>query len=222
MELTKKQVKMLLLKRDFDLLIDFCEKDRHFWRELKFSLYDIDEMIRWPAIEAVGKLMKRWWEKGNEAKVREYIRNLFWSMNDESGGIGWSSPQTIAEIIINIPELIDPYGSMMVAHSLEEPPLVKGGLWGIGRLGKRITEVVEFFKEKVLQVFKIEDPETLGLASWAMGEADFKPALIFLQKLTERIEKASIYIEGDFIEKTLDEWAKEAISKIEKRNFRIV
>lgn len=92
--------------------------------------------------------MQYWWQSRQHERVREFIRNLFWSMNDESGGIGWSSPQTIAEIIVNIPEILDPYGSMMIAHSIEEPPFVKGGLWGIGRLGKMIADAVDFFQDK--------------------------------------------------------------------------
>jgi hypothetical protein len=212
----KKQVRELLLQKDYTRLVDLCTKYKRFWMELKFSLYDIDETIKWPAIEAVGELMKHWWEQGDKAKVREYIRNLFWSMNDESGGIGWSSPQTIAEIIVDIPELIDPYGNMMVAHSLEEPFFVKGALWGIGKLGELIIEAVDFFRDKVLAAFNSDDAETLGLAAWSMGETGFKPALIFLRKLSIRTEPVCIYIEGEFEEKTLGEWAKEAIDKIEK------
>jgi hypothetical protein len=212
----RKQVRELLLQKDYNQLVDLCTKYKRFWMELKFSLYDIDETIKWPAIEAVGELMKHWWEQGDKAKVREYIRNLFWSMNDESGGIGWSSPQTIAEIIVDIPELIDPYGNMMVAHSLEEPFFVKGGLWGIGKLGELIIEAVDFFRDKVLAAFNSDDAETLGLAAWSMGETGFKPALIFLRKLSLRTEPVCIYIEGEFEGKTLGEWAKEAIDKIEK------
>lgn len=214
--LIKKQVRDLLLQKDYTRLVDLCTKHKPFWRELKFSLYDIDKRIKWPAIEAVGKLMKHWWEQGDKERVREYIRNLFWSMNDESGGIGWSSPQAIAEIIVDIPELIDPYGNMMVAHSLEEPFFIKGGLWGIGRLGRQIIEAVDFFRDKVIAVFNSDDAETLGLAAWATGESGFKPALIFLEKLSVRTDPVCIYIEGDFKEKTLGEWAKEAIDKIEK------
>jgi len=29
---------------------------------------------------------------------------------------------------VNIPEILDPYGCMMIAYSIEEPPLMKGGL----------------------------------------------------------------------------------------------
>lgn len=204
------------MEKDYARLVDLCTKHRHFWMELKFSLYNIDKRIKWSAIEAVGELMKHWWEQGYKARVREYIRNLFWSMNDESGGIGWSSPQTVAEIIVSIPELIDPYGNMMVAHSLGEPFLVKGGLWGIGKLGRLITEAVDFFKDKVLATFNSDDAETLGLASWSMGETVFRPALIFLKKLNLRSEPVCIFIEGNFEEKTVGDWAKEAIDKIEK------
>ncbi|MEW6416620.1 MAG: DVU0298 family protein [Nitrospirota bacterium] len=210
----KQQVKDLLEKRDYDRLLDLCDKDRHFWKELRFCLYDINESIRWPAIEAVAKLMQRWWKSGQKDRVREYIRNLFWSITDESGGIGWSSPQTIAEIIAKIPELLDPYRSVMIAHAFEELPLIRSGLWGIGRLGKEITDAVDFFQGKVLAAFQSEDAETLGVAAWAMGEVGFRPALPLLKKLLERNEHVRIYIEGVFCEKPLGQWVKEAINKI--------
>jgi len=210
----KQQVEDLLRRREHDLLLDICERDRHFWQEVRFRLYDLDERLRWPAIETVAKLMTRWWHSGKEDKVRQYIRTLFWSMSDESGGIGWSAPQTIAEIIVNIPELIDPYGSMMIAYSIEEPPLIKGGLWGIGRLGRQISESVDFFKDKVLAVFDINDVEILGIAAWAMGEVGFKPAMPFLEKLRKYTENVQIYVNNDFCEKPLSQWVEEAITKI--------
>jgi hypothetical protein len=210
----KQRVRDLLEQRDYDRLIELCEENTRFWKELRFLLYDIDERLRWSAIEAVAKYMRHLWQKGRREKVRDYIRNFFWSIMDESGGIGWSASQTIAEIIVNIPELHDPYGSMMIAHAFEEPPLIKGGLWGIGRLGKLSAEAVEFFHDMVLAVFQSEDAETLGLAAWAMGEAGFKPALPFLEKLLERKEKVQIYIKGYFHEKSLGQWAREAVAKI--------
>jgi hypothetical protein len=210
------QVKDLLEKREHDRLVELCEKDREFWKALRFNLYAVDERIRCAAIETLAKIMQRWWQAGKKEKVREYIRNLFWSITDESGGIGWSAPQTIAEIIVNIPELIDPYGSMMLAHTLDEPPLIKPGLLGMGRLGKLAAEAVHFFQDKVLSLFQSDDAETLCLAAWATGEAGFKEALPFLEKLSERKEPVRIYIKGDFYEKPLGQWAKEAINKIKK------
>jgi hypothetical protein len=213
---TKQHVEELLRKRDYDRLIDLCVADRRVWQEVRFRLYDIDERLRWSAIETAAKLMQRWWSSGREEKVRTYIRTLFWSMSDESGGIGWSSPQAIAEIIVNIPELIDPYGSMMIAYSIDEPALVKGGLWGIGRLGRKITEAVKFFQDKVLAIFNSDDIEALGLLAWAMGEVCFKPAMPFLERLRVLPEPVRIYMNSDFCEKKLGQWVEEAINKIEK------
>jgi hypothetical protein len=212
----KQQVGELLRKRDYEPLLDLCERDRHFWQEVRFRLYDLDERLRWPAIEVAAKRMQRLWLSGKEEKVRIYIRTLFWSMSDESGGIGWSSAQTIAEIIANIPDLIDPYGRMMIAYSIEEPPLMKGGLWGIGRLGKKLGDALGLFKDQVPAVFEVDDSEILGLACWAMGEACFKPALPWLDALKERKEIVTIYIQGVFSEKPLGHWAEEAICKIIK------
>jgi hypothetical protein len=154
------------------------------------------------------------WQSGRQEKVRVYLRTLFWSMNEESGGIGWSSPQTIAEIIVRIPELIDPYGSMMIAHAIEEPPLMKGAAWGMGRLGMRIADSMEFFREKILAVFREDDSETLGLMAWAMGRTGFSPALLFIKKMLRRDEAVTIYIEGAFCRKPLKQWAAEAIALI--------
>ena len=138
-------------------------------------------------------------------------------MNDESGGIGWNAPQTIAQIIIHIPQLLEPYGSMMVVHAFEEPPLVKGGLWGIGRLGERIKDPVSFFQNEIFsQVLKINEPETLGLFAWAMGKVSFKPALPYLKDLLQRTEEVAIYIDGKFYKKPLGKWASEAIKKIKR------
>jgi len=213
-EIVKQQVRELLKQGEYDSVVDLCVIDRHARQEVRFCLYEIDERIRWSAIEATAKLMQRWWQLKQQEKVRDFIRNLFWSMSDESGGIGWSSPQAIAETIVNIPEILDPYGCMVIAYSIEEPPLVKGGLWGIGRLGRMIVDGVGFFEEKILAVFQSDDPEILGLAAWAMGEVGFRPALPFVENLRERSEPVRIFIEGDFSEKPLGQWAEEAVEKM--------
>ncbi len=214
--LVKQQVKVLLQQRDYGELLRLCQTDRRFWSTLRLYLYETDESLRWPAIEAVAELMKRWWHEGSRERVREYIRNLLWLLNDESGGIGWNAPQTIAETIVSIPQLLEPYGSIMIAYVLEGPTLLKSGLWAIGRLGKRIKEVATLFQDKLLAAFDSNDPETLGLAVWAMGEIDFAPALPFLAMLEDRKELVQVYIDGCFQEKPLGKWAKEATAKIEQ------
>ena len=213
--LPKQQVHDLLLQRDFTALLDLCEEDKRLWRILWSTLYDADEELRWPAIEAVAKVLGRWWRAGYKERVREYIRRLLWSMSDEAGEMGWSAPQTIAEGIACIPELLEPYGSMMIARAFEESTLVTGGLWGVGRLGTMIREAVESSQDVILRVFQTGDTETLGLAAWAMGEVGVKEALPYLEELGSREEPVRIYIQGDFCQKPVGQWAHEAIVKIE-------
>ncbi len=220
-EKIKQYVKRLLLERNFSHLLGLCESDKKYWQQVRFNLYEVDEKIQWSAIEMFALMMKRWWEKGSEEKVRQYMRNLFWSINDESGGIGWHAPQTIAETIINIPSLVDPYASMMIAHCIDEPPLVKGCLWGIGRLGEMIVDSVYFFKDKVLSVFQFEDLEILGIAAWAMGEVKFQPAEPLLRKLLAKESEVKIYISGDFQKKSIRKWAEEAIIKISGPDIKV-
>lgn len=200
-------------------LLDLCEVDKNAWKVLRASLYATDEHIYWPAIEAIARLMQRWWQAGNQESVQEYIKGLFWSLNDESGGIGWNAPQTIAEIIFLIPSLIEPYGHMMIDRTMTEPLLVQNGLWAIGRLGSLIETAVDFFKDVVLSVFESDDPKTIGLAAWAMGEVGYIPALSFLESLKDRTEPVQIYVNGDLHQKTIGDWSQDSIEKIKSRQI---
>lgn len=211
---TIRQVESLLEFRGFDELIGLCLNDKQAWKALQRSLYSTDDSLIWPAVETTAMVVKRWWDEGNEEKVREYIRGLFWSLNDESGGIGWNAPQTIAETISLIPDLVTPYGSMMIDRTMGEPLLVPSGMWGIGRLGTSIRLAVSFFQEPVLYNFTSTDPKILGLTAWAMGEVKFEPALPALRELKGRSESVKIYIEGSFHSNSLESWANQSIRKI--------
>ena len=210
----KQQVHTLVLQRNYDDLIALCQESNQAWKILRTNIYETDENLIWQTIEAIVRLMERWWELGNEEKVREYIRNLFWSINDESGGIGWNAPQTIAEIIVRIPELVEPYGTMVVDRTIDEPLLVNSCLWAMGRLGNRLEGKLTLFEESILETFKSSSPETLGLVAWATGEMHFLPARAFLEKLVDRSESVKIYIQGTYHEKTMGEWAHQSIGKL--------
>ncbi|MEW6162664.1 MAG: hypothetical protein AB1606_05075 [Nitrospirota bacterium] len=62
----KQHVKDLLEKRDYERLVDLCEKDKNYWQEVRFRLYDLDERLQRSSIETVAKIMQRWWSSGKE------------------------------------------------------------------------------------------------------------------------------------------------------------
>ncbi|MFC2060319.1 DVU0298 family protein [Chloroflexota bacterium] len=207
-------VKNLLLKRDYAEIIRLCQTDKGYWHTLRLFLYETDENVRWPAIETIVLVMDKWWRDGSKERVREYIRRQLWLLNEESGSMGWSVPEVTAETIIHIPELLEPYGIIMVTHALHGKALLNGSLWAIGRLGKQIREAVVFSQDEILATFNTNNPNTLGLAAWAMGEVCFTPALSYIEIHKDRKEIVQIYIASDFQEKSLGMWSREAIDKI--------
>ena len=56
--------------------------------------------------------------------VGEVVRRLLWSMNDESGSVGWSAPEAVAEIVVHVPRL-DEYAEV-VASSIDLDPFQRG------------------------------------------------------------------------------------------------
>lgn len=69
-------------------------------------------------------------------------------------------------------------------------------------------------KRQVDDLLIKRDFETLGLASRAMGEAGFYPAIPHLKKISSSTEPVRIYIMGDFLVKPLCGWVEEALSKL--------
>lgn len=192
------------------------QEDRRVWRLLQSNLYHTDETLRWHSIEAIAILLSRRWEFGQQERVLDYLRRLIWSISNESGGIGWSAPQTIAEIVAAIPQLSEPFVNIMIDRVFSEPTLIKSGLWGIGRLGHRARQSIELFQDVILASFTVDDPETLGLAAWALGEIRLKSALPYLQTLRQRQEPVRIYVPPCFLEKTLGSWVRGAIAEIDR------
>ena len=59
-----------------------------------------------------------------------------------------------------------------------------------------------------------KNTEISGLAAWAMGEVNFHPALPFLEELRNNKAQLRIYIDGHFYQKSVGQWAQEAIAKL--------
>ena len=109
-------------------------------REKPFR-YEKDLLIRFRAIQALGLTTKTVYRE-DPARVMDLIRRLLWSMNDESGGLGWSAPEIIAEILVNCPMLIETNASLL-PHYLTEEPFERGAHFAIARLMEHIPDLIE-------------------------------------------------------------------------------
>ena len=92
---------------------------------------DNDELVKWRAVTAIGSIVTLLAKKDIEA-ARVIMRRLMWSLNDESGGIGWGAPEAMSEIMAQSNKIAEEYNSILISYLneqgnfLEYEPLQKG------------------------------------------------------------------------------------------------
>lgn len=99
--------------------------------------YNKDELIKFRSVTAMGELVARIANNGLE-NARIILRRIMWNLNDESGGIGWGSPEAMGEILSKSPALAQEFKSILFSYldhrgnHIEHEMLQRGVLWGIG------------------------------------------------------------------------------------------
>jgi len=112
------------------------------------------------------------------------MRRYLWSLNDESGGIGWGAPEAMAEAMYHNDRLCDEYLHMLISYMrpdgplehqdgnfLELPELQRGLLWGIGRLAEKRAALLQE-KEVIpdlVAYLSSKDAAVRGLSARALG-----------------------------------------------------
>jgi hypothetical protein len=128
----KTDAREILARRDVDELFAWAAKIRSPQRVLFSLAMDNEELIAWRAIEAIGRMAGIQADSDID-RVRDSIRRLLWLMNDESGGLGWRSPELIGEILVNVPDLIGEYAQILTSF-LKEEPFERGTHLAVSRL----------------------------------------------------------------------------------------
>jgi hypothetical protein len=118
--LHRAELRELLRQRDYETILSWAGSVRNPQRILISLTFERDELLRWRAIDAFGRVAAVQAELGLE-KVRDTLRRLLWLMNDESGGLGWHAPEMIAETLVNAPVLISEFAGLLPSYLAEEP-----------------------------------------------------------------------------------------------------
>jgi hypothetical protein len=132
-------------------------------------LFETDELIRWRAVRGVGITVSAIAETALEP-ARTIMRRLIWSLNDESGGIGWGAPEAMGEIMAENEALAREYYRILVSYIdengnlLENNELERGVMWGINRLAQKRPELLREWTGPVQAQLKSPDPVKRGLA----------------------------------------------------------
>jgi hypothetical protein len=137
----KQRVYDLLKADDFhpDTLADIKASPRQLINPLLGLLYHGEPVVRWRAVMSAGKVVAELAD-ANMEHARVVMRRLMWNLNDESGGIGWGSPEAMAEIMACHVGLAREFVHILVSYLnpqgnfLEHEGLQQGVLWGVGRV----------------------------------------------------------------------------------------
>ncbi len=168
----KQRVLELLANRDLDGFSTWMAEDGSPAAVLVSLLFVNDELLSWRAIEALGKLMGAKALDDPEI-VRDYLRRLFWSMNDESGSVIWNAPEAIGEILAQAPDLAHEY-TLRLLSFLHEEPFERGAHWAVARLAKVRPDAFTEGAEMLIDSLADPDPTIRGLAASALLAIDAK------------------------------------------------
>jgi hypothetical protein len=157
---TRKQVhtavKELLHNQDIDGLVSLAEQEPKVVRILLSLLHETEDMIRWRAIQGIGAVAVIRAQSNSES-VSDLLRRLLWSMNDESGNVGWHAPEAIGEILACVPSLIDEFGPILFAY-LKEEPFERGSHWALARISWVKPDTLIAYHEQLFESLDDEDP----------------------------------------------------------------
>ncbi len=189
------------------------------------ALCSNNEVVRWHAITALGPVVADLAEREMEA-ARVVMRRFMWSLNDESGGIGWGAPEAMGEIMAGHDGLAQEYGHMLVAYMREEgfflelELLQRGLMWGLSRLAQAKAPLL---RERnavtyLLPYLESTDAAVRGLAAWSLGLLQAKEAISGLEKLSSDPGQVRHYLNRTFVDETVSGLAEKALANIKKES----
>ena len=217
----KKKVLTLLNLEEPDAQLDEIGRfqARQVINPLFSFLHHGNERTKWAAIRAMGAVVKALANEDMEA-ARLIMRRLMWNLNDESGGIGWGSPEAMGEIMAQHEALAHEYSAILISYIrpdgnyLEHEMLQRGVLWGIGRLAHARPKTVEhavFFLEPFITA---DDPILRGFTLWiakALPSPQMTPHIEILLKDDTIIK---LYRNEQLTEYQISRLAEEALSAL--------
>ena len=214
----KKRVLGLLKSSDFERSIEEIRglPARQVINPLFSFLYNNDELVRWRAVTAFGAVTAHLADQDMES-ARIIMRRLMWNLNDESGGIGWGSPEAMGETLARHEGLAKEFASILLSYAredgnyLEHEGLQRGLLWGIGRLCRVRPDLVRDAVPYLILFLQSGDAAVRGLAARVMGLSGSKEARPALERLLDDEAELQLYSEYRVRVVRVSKLAKEAL-----------
>ena len=177
------------------------------------------EQTRWNAVLAMGATVARLADQDMEAG-RIVMRRFMWSLNDESGGIGWGAPEAMAECLARHEGLAHEYTHILVSFMredgfyLELPALQRGLLWGLARMAEARPDLLRKWQAPryLMPYLDSADPLVRGLAARCLGLLNASTAIPQITRLLDDTTPCSFYQHGQRTDFAVGDFAHQALS----------
>lgn len=222
--LLKKKILQLLQAEDFKNGLQEIRRipPRQVINPLFSFLCSLDEQIKWRTVTAIGKVISDLAQSDLES-ARIVMRRFIWQLNDESGGIGWGCPESMAEVMAQNERIADEYGHILISYIqpkgnyLEHEVLQRGVLWGVGRLAHTRPQYTQNAAAFLLPYMESKDPNLRGLAVWAVGPIARSETIPRLKQLSRDHARLALYRDGQMVQCTVAQLAQEALAEAENQ-----
>ena len=208
----KKNILALLESRDLQEISRLQASPYKIIKTLISLSYDKKISLSWRAIEAVGLFTGEMAKEDTEF-VRNIVGRLLWMIRDESGGIGWSVPEMLGEIVKNNPELCADIAPVIISF-YEELMLATGVLWAVGSMGELDKDTIEYAVPLIQQFLNSPEAVQRGYAARALGILGASDAKQDIEGLVHDADLIPVYHDGDILKKTVGDIATEALSRL--------
>lgn len=207
----KEKIKEALMKADFERVARLALDHKKVFSILISLAYDKEDLLCWRAIEAIGKAAGAVAER-DPLRVRNIVQRLIWSMSEESGGIGWSAPEMLAEIVIHSPQICPDIPPIILSFH-EEENFLKGVLWAVGRLAEAGIDSGDGSSEVVETALSHKDPSVRGLALYAVSRIGIAEVAGRIKDMEHDEGSFRIYENHDLVEMKVGAAARMALRR---------
>ena len=147
----RKIILQALEANDLDAVVSLALKSRKAMSLLVRLAYDKETLAGWRAIKAAGLVAKALAKTDHEF-LRITVRKLLWSLSDESGGIGWSAPELLGEIVSSDPAgFADIVPLIAEVYDIEEETFRPGVVYALTRIAETSPELAACHQKIIIR-----------------------------------------------------------------------
>lgn len=217
MKAIRNKILAALELNDLESVAVMAKEDRNVLSLLARLAYDKETLTGWRAIKAVGRAA-RVLLPIDYPFLHETVRKLLWSLSDESGGIGWSSPEMLGEIVCTDPhKFSDIIPLIAEVYDIEETHFRPGVLYALIRIGEIAPALVLGYKDLAVRAMADKEP-LVRFYGLELGKVLFKQVpdedreaiSAVIRSLETDTREVWVYKDTDFVNVHLKEEAQAA------------